>query len=419
MGGRRISELSYVGIDVRDVPAWTTYAREVLGLRPGAESPPGGVRLRMDGQAARILLVEGQADDLAFIGWRVADAAALQDFAAHLDAQGCAWQWGRDDEQHLRGVERLIHFRDPSGNRHEVCCGPHAAASEARGSDEDLGFVTGDLGLGHLVLTTGDYSRMLDFVQRVLGLGLSDRIALDLGVGMHFELTYFHANARHHSIGIAPPPPGDETPKRLHHLMLEVSSLDRVGQARDRSLERGHTVVMDIGRHPNDDLVSYYGDSPARLLVQVGWGGTRIDPVGWEPRTYDRLSVWGHRPLGPAVPAETPVRTEPLPETRQPSAIAGRWQVKITTPLATDDVDFDLEAEGDQVRGWVRGPRGDNPVIEGHFDGTTLRFRSEVHAPLPMVVNIEARIDGERIAGHVVSPFGRFPFSGERTLPWF
>lgn len=417
--GPRISELSYVGIGVRDMPAWARYAREVLGLRPADDSPPGGMQWRMDAQAARLVLVDGQADDLAFIGWRVADPAALHDFGAHLDAQGCSWQWGSDEEQHLRGVERLLHFRDPSGNRHEVCCGPRPAASAGDGPHEDLGFVTGDLGLGHVVLTTGDYSRMLDFAQRVLGLGLRDRIALDLGVGMHFELTFFHANARHHSLGIAPPAPGDETPKRLHHLMLEVSSLDRVGQARDRCLEHGHTVVMDIGRHPNDALVSYYGDSPARLLVEVGWGGMRIDTAGAEPRTYDRVSVWGHRPLGPATPRDAQVQGATSSDARQPSAIAGRWQVKITTPLATDDVDFDLEAEGDQVRGWVRGPRGDNPVIEGRFDGTTLRFRSEVHAPLPMVVTIEGRVDGERIAGQVVSPFGRFPFSGERTLPWF
>lgn len=416
--GQGISELCYVGIEVRDPSAWAAYGREVLGLRPVDDGPPGGLQLRMDGQAARIVLVEGPADDLAFVGWRVADMAALDAFCAHLDAQGCSWQWGSGDEQRLRGVDRLIHFRDPSGNRHEACCGPRPAPV-GDGPDEDLGFVTGDLGLGHLVLTTGDYSRMLDFAQRVLGLGLSDRIALDLGVGMHFELTFFHANARHHSLGIAPPPPGDEAPKRLHHLMLEVASLDRVGLARDRCLERGHTVVMDIGRHPNDTLVSFYGESPARLLVQVGWGGSRIDPSAWEPRSHDRLSVWGHRPLGPAVAREASAGAEPPSEARQPSAIAGRWQVKITTPLATDDVDFDLEAEGDQVRGWVRGPRGDNPVVEGQFDGTTLRFRSEVHAPLPMVVNIEGRIDGERIAGHVVSPFGRFPFSGERTLPWF
>ena len=65
------------------------------------------------------------------------------------------------------------------------------------------------------------------FYVDVLGFGLSDYIEKP------FRAYFFHINARHHSLALI------ETGKNgMHHLMVELFSLDDVGQAYDIALSR-------------------------------------------------------------------------------------------------------------------------------------------------------------------------------------
>jgi len=64
-------------------------------------------------------------------------------------------------------------------------------------------------------------------------------------------------------------------------------------------------VVMDIGQHPNDQMISFYAHSPSGFLFEFGWGGVKVDDATWKAEAYDRVSNWGHRPYG-AMPGEGP-----------------------------------------------------------------------------------------------------------------
>ena len=46
------------------------------------------------------------------------------------------------------------------------------------------------------------------------------------------------------------------------HFMLQTNSLDDVGVARDICLEKG-LEISQIGRHPNDQMVSFYVTTPS------------------------------------------------------------------------------------------------------------------------------------------------------------
>ena len=96
---------------------------------------------------------------------------------------------------------------------------------------------------------------------------------------MDVEVSFFHANERHHSLAVAPRSPAPGPRKRIHHFMIEVGSLADVGRARDRCLSFGLPVVMDIGQHPNDQMISFYAYSPSGFLLEVGWGGVSMHPV--------------------------------------------------------------------------------------------------------------------------------------------
>jgi hypothetical protein len=78
--------------------------------------------------------------------------------------------------------------------------------------------------------------------------------------------------------------------------MLEVNAQDDVGRAHDRCVESGVQFAMDLGKHPNDGMYSFYAKTPSGFAVEVGYGGVKVDDATWSTRTYDHVSVWGHKP---------------------------------------------------------------------------------------------------------------------------
>jgi 2,3-dihydroxybiphenyl 1,2-dioxygenase len=152
--------------------------------------------------------------------------------------------------------------------------------------------VAGEEGLGHAVICARDAEASERFYLELLGLRLSDRVKLPLNPQFTLEIRFLHANARHHSIAFASVP----MPKRLHHFMIEASSPDDVGRAHDRMLEAGVTFDMDLGKHPNDGMFSFYAKTPSGFAVEFGSGGVKVDDTTWSVKTYDHISVWGHKP---------------------------------------------------------------------------------------------------------------------------
>ena len=87
--------------------------------------------------------------------------------------------------------------------------------------------------------TRGDVAR--DFYRDTLGFKLSD-FALK-----PFVAYFFHVNPRHHSLAIV------ETGKNMvHHMMMELYSLDDVGQGYDIAQGEAGRVATTLGRHTSD-----------------------------------------------------------------------------------------------------------------------------------------------------------------------
>lgn len=300
-----IIELGYLGFEVSDMARWERFAAEVIGLGV-SHGPQGTRRLRMDDAPARFILQQGPADDFAFAGWKVGSAAEVDAFARHLDAEGVAATWAADEELAVRHAARMLHFTDPQGNRHEVYAAAPATAPAFAPALVPSGFVTGAGGAGHVVFEAADYAATIEFARRVLGVKLSDNIYLQPAPGIKIEVSFFHINERHHSLAVAPRGPEPGPKKRIHHFMVEAGAVADVGRARDRCLSFGLPVVMDIGQHPNDQMISFYAHTPSGFLFEFGWGGLKVDDATWRTAAYDRVSNWGHRPFG-AMPGEGPV----------------------------------------------------------------------------------------------------------------
>jgi len=149
-----IGSLGYLRIESADVAAWREFGVRILGLVEGRGPGDGELYLRMDDFPARLVIVPGSRDRLLATGWEVADEAALAAVRRALADAGVAVKAGTPEELAARRVGNMLRFDDPAGNAVEVFCG---AALEHRPAVSPYGnqFVTGDMGLGHVVLPAG------------------------------------------------------------------------------------------------------------------------------------------------------------------------------------------------------------------------------------------------------------------------
>ncbi len=83
-------------------------------------------------------------------------------------------------------------------------------------------------------------------------------------------------------------------PPGLIHLMVEVDSLDAVGQALDRVNKDGFQLSSTLGRHTNDKMVSFYVRAPGDWDIEFGTDGIRVDETYYTAEEITADSYWGH-----------------------------------------------------------------------------------------------------------------------------
>jgi 3,4-dihydroxy-9,10-secoandrosta-1,3,5(10)-triene-9,17-dione 4,5-dioxygenase len=298
-----IASLGYLRIESADVAAWREFGVRVLGMVEGRGPDAGALYLRMDDFPARLVVVPGEQDRLLASGWEVAGEAELAGVGRALDEAGVAVKAGTPAELAERRVGQMLRFDDPAGNALEVFCG---AALEHRPAVSPYGtrFVTGLLGLGHVVLPASDGEAALRFYTDVLGFRLRDsmRMAPELfgqpAGGPPLWMRFLGCNPRHHSLALAPFP----APAGIVHLMIETASLDDVGRAMDRCARRGARMSAALGRHANDLMVSFYLATPGGFDIEYGTDGRLVDDATWVSRETTAISLWGHRFAAPGGP---------------------------------------------------------------------------------------------------------------------
>jgi 2,3-dihydroxybiphenyl 1,2-dioxygenase len=276
-----IRSLGYVGVEVSDLPAY----RHFFGPLTGAEvhDDDGGLLVRVDAWERRFLVRQGAADDVSFFGWEVGDATALARMrdrvpgTTPLTADELAW----------RGVEAGAWCLDPDGVRTEFFHGPRLSSPFS--APLGTSFLTGETGLGHVVLATGDLAAATAFYEDLLGFRLSDSACLGAGAVV---VRFLRCNPRHHSLALA----GVPSPRHCQHLMVEATDLDSVGRAYDR-FRAAEAAQTGIGRHSNDRMFSFYALSPSGFTLEYGWGGDLIGAGPHVPSVFDRESTWGHEEL--------------------------------------------------------------------------------------------------------------------------
>lgn len=278
-----LQALGYAGFGSAALDDWRQFGTGLVGLQ-AVERSSSLLAFRMDDRKQRIVIDRSMPEGARFFGWEVADAAALDALATRLEQAKVSVTAEPQTLADARRVHRLISFHDPAGNRLEAFYGAEIDDTPFSPGRSISGFRTGPLGLGHAVLTVENLEPVMAFYVDVLGFALSDYIEKP------FRAYFFHINARHHSLALI-----ESGKNGMHHLMVELFSLDDVGQSYDIALTQENRIGVTLGRHTNDLMTSFYAKSPSSFMIECGWGGREIEPATWQPfEMHAGPSLWGH-----------------------------------------------------------------------------------------------------------------------------
>jgi len=290
-----IRSMGYVRVASTDPSAWQHFAEKVLGLAAGRGPTEGNLYYRIDEVSARLVVFPSEVDRLEVTGWELADHDALQAAREHLTKAGVEFEEGSPEELAERRVQEMIRFADPFENVFELF---HGITYESRPvvTPYAARFVTGTQGMGHIVVPVTDDVEALRFYRDVLGFRLRDSMSMPgefVGKepGSKVWLRFLGVNPRHHSLAFLPMP----NPSKCVHIMLEVDKLDDVGRALERVKRYHAPLSATLGRHMNDEMVSFYVRSPGGFDVEFGCEGLQVDDARWVARESTAVSYWGHQ----------------------------------------------------------------------------------------------------------------------------
>ncbi|WP_284981517.1 VOC family protein [Arthrobacter sp. efr-133-TYG-118] len=289
----RVVGLGYLIVNATDLDSWKEFASNLLGLQVDSFTPERLV-LRMDEASYRLEIRKDDSDSVNAIGWEVRGPEDLDELAAKLEEDGYAVKRSDSVAVAARRVSGLVEFDDPEGQRVELFYGLQQHR-ERFVSPTGARFVTGAGGLGHLFQMVSDREKYDALYLKLLGFKLSDYIEFVPGV----YATFTHANQRHHSFAYAQVP---NVPSNIMHAMFEVEELDVVGRAWDKVQAGGAPIKATFGKHTNDEMISFYVQSPSGFQVEYGYGGKLIDEDTWKPVRYSAASYWGHKRSDPDEP---------------------------------------------------------------------------------------------------------------------
>lgn len=284
----KVREFGYLVATVKDIEAWKVFAVDVHGMQI-VEHTEDRLKLRLDERTWRIDLHKGDDETIDAVGWEVKGPGDIDEFDKRLTAAGYATHRATPAEAAARDVSDFLSFTDPDGHGVEIYYGQRRSETPFI-SPTGAKFVTKGQGIGHVMFAVSESAPYRELYMDILELGLSDFIDLGPDPG-----TFLHCNPRHHSIAFANRP---GMKPRLGHLMVQVDDMDTVGRAYDKVLDGAAALGATLGKHTNDEMVSYYVKTPSGWEMEYGFGGLEIDEETWVPGRWSAAHFWGHKRVG-------------------------------------------------------------------------------------------------------------------------
>lgn len=283
----QVTELGYLGISVSDPDAWKAYATQIVGMELVDEGEKDRFYLRMDNWHHRITVHVDGGDDLAYLGWRVPGPEEFEAMAEKLSLHQIKFEVCSDAQAEERRVLGLMKLKDPGGNPTEIFYSPQVDSYKPFHPGRPMygRFVTNDQGLGHCIIRQEDIPAAVQFYN-ILGLKGSVEVKIKLPNGGVAMPVFMHTQGRQHSVAFGLGP----MQKRINHLMIEYTELNDLGIAHDLMRQRKIDVAVQLGKHSNDEALTFYAANPSKWLWELGWGAR----ASMSSQEHYNRDIFGH-----------------------------------------------------------------------------------------------------------------------------
>jgi catechol 2,3-dioxygenase-like lactoylglutathione lyase family enzyme len=130
--------------------------------------------------------------------------------------------------------------------------------------------------IGHVVLMSTDLKRSVEFYAGVLGFRVSDVYPETMMKG---RMVFMRCAADHHGVALVGAALGASPQHELHHMALEVATLDEVFGARDWLKKNGVKVEFEGRRRAGCQVAVEFRDPDGHWL-EIYWGLDQVGPDG-------------------------------------------------------------------------------------------------------------------------------------------
>ena len=297
-----VARLGYVRIGLNEPQEWVDFTCGLLGMEPLERSDFAESKfVKMDEHPFRYIVEKSDKQCLLATGWEYNSKDDWSNALDRLSAANVSFVHGDSKECEQRCVTNYAQATDPAGNVMELYYGRTEIGTPYTPQLNVKGFRTGDMGLGHIVLPAPNQDETHKFYTEVMGFRDTDDLRLPPPApGAPDQRIRFMCanNPRHHSLALYNFP----VPSGCVHIMAEVGSLDEVGCALDRVTKAEVPLLANLGRHENDEMVSFYAIGPGGIAFEFGYDGKTIDPQTYQATNSTLGDIWGHDYQMPEAP---------------------------------------------------------------------------------------------------------------------
>ncbi|WP_395670367.1 hypothetical protein [Phenylobacterium sp.] len=94
----------------------------------------------------------------------------------------------------------------------------------------------------------------------------------------------------------------------------------------------------------------------------------------------------------------------------------GAWKISINTPMGPQEANANITTSGDTFTGEISSALLGSQTIQGQVAGDTLTWTSDITSPMPLTLEFEAKVEGDKMSGSVkLGPFGAGALNGVRA----
>lgn len=287
------TELGYIGLGVSDLNEWRNFAANTVGLEWVEEENSTCAYLKMDFWHHRIAIRQSDCDDLQYFGLRVAGIEEFNAMHTKLNKAGIEVTLGSKALAAERYVLAVMQLTDPSGIPVEIFHGPHVETDKPFYPGRRMygNFKTGSGGLGHILLHRSVSVEETYRFYQLLGMrgGVEYKVPVPhMEEPLEFLFMHCLGGARQHTLSF-----GTGEGKMLNHMMLELSEFNDLGKSHQIIRNSNYPIQIELGKHANDDMYSFYTATPSEWLLELGWGGG--DPAAQSE--YYQCDTFGHETM--------------------------------------------------------------------------------------------------------------------------